>query len=160
MAAVEAQLALINLVAQFIILLVSVTIAVYAIAASLLGKEYRKTLMSLKSKKNQVETDLAEKAKSGEVAKIEDYKKTIAAYDAEESRLKSRINNISIKRVVMYPNIFFGISLVICGISLVYFPFSVEYMLAVEVTLTAIGLTVFSRALMGIQLVCQEIEVE
>jgi hypothetical protein len=160
MAAVEAQFALVQLVGEFIILLISLTIAVYAIAASFLGKEYRKTLNKIKTKRENTEKDLAEKIISGEISKLKDIEKTIDCFKKSERQLSNRVRKISLRSVVVTPNIFFGTSLLITGLSMYYYPYYKELFILGEIILISSGLFFFSRALMGVQIVSQEIEGE
>jgi len=160
MAVVEAQLSLINLIAQFVILLISLTIAVYAIAASFLGKEYKKTLNQIKLEREKVENDLAEKMKSGEISKLKDIENTINCFNEKERQLRGRVSMISLNSVVVFPNVFFGLSLFVCVLSMLYYPSYIELGYLLDIIFLVVGLVFFSRALIGVQGIAQEIEGE
>jgi hypothetical protein len=59
-----AELEILKVIADFVIVLISITIPTYAIAASFLGREYSKTLKRITAERERAEKELAEKIKS------------------------------------------------------------------------------------------------
>jgi hypothetical protein len=151
------ELDVIKVMVDLTILLISITIPVYAISASFLGKEYVKTLTLIKKIRNEAEDSLASNSRPD----IDETEKKIEAFREKEKQLNRRIKCLSLFRVVILPNVFFGLGLVIACIVILFYPTGLEYyFLLVETILLAIGLILFGSALKGIEVVARQLEIK
>jgi len=145
------ELEILEILAELIIVLVSVTIPTYAIAISLLGPEYSKMVKKVTEEKESLERALQEKAGTGQF-KLEDLEAQIKIFHDKEQKLRSRFNPLSLYPTIIFPNIFFGSALV-CVLMGIY-DFSVQsfgYWCAASVILIAIGLAELAYSLSMIQ---------
>ena len=110
--------------------------------------------------REKTERALTEKINAGEILSFKDMEESIVCFKTKESKLVGRLRSISLSRVVLYPNIFFGSSLLLSAVGMFYYPSNLGLLYASEIILISAGLIIFSRALMGVQKVSQGLEGE
>jgi hypothetical protein len=145
------ELEILKILADFVIFLVSITIPTYAIAISLLGPEYAKTIEKIELEKQKLEKELQEKAGSGPL-NLEELEKKIAGFHEKENKLKGRFNPLSLYPTVIFPNVFFGVSLFTLLLGM--YDFNIElfpYWLGVSLLFIMLGLVILGKALTMIQ---------
>lgn len=155
-----AELEILKLIADFVIVLISITIPTYAIAISFLGREYSKTLRRITAEREKAEKELAEKIKSKEITRLEDVEKSVEKFRKRERDLKDNIKPLSLFRTLVLPNIFFGSSLTLTFVAMFFYPNYIELFFGLEIILIVGGLIIYGWALNGIQKVAQELEEE
>jgi hypothetical protein len=150
------ELEILKTLANFVIFLISITIPTYAIAISLLGPEYTKMIERIRREKQNLEKELQEKAGTGPF-RIEDLEKKIAEFHKKENKLKGRFNPLSLYPTVVFPNVFFGLSLFTILTGIYYFDAQVFFLwLSISLFFMALGLTILGRALTMIQRAARE----
>jgi hypothetical protein len=155
-----AELEILKIIADFVIVLISITIPTYAIAVSFLGREYSKTLRRITTERERAEKELAEKIKSKEIPKLEDVERSVETFRKKERDLKNRVKPLSLFRILVLPNIFFGSSLTLNIVAVFFYPNYLELFFGLEIILIVSGLIIYGWALNGIQKVAQELEEE
>jgi len=150
------ELEILKILADFTIFLVSITIPTYAIAISLLGPNYAKTVERITKEKEKLEKELQEKAETGPF-KLEDLETQIEEFRRKEKKLRSRFNPLSLYPTVLFPNIFFGLSLCTVLIGMYYFSIAIfPFYLMLSLVFIALGLIVLGWALGMIQKAAKE----
>lgn len=150
------ELEILKTLADLVIFLVSITIPTYAIAVSLLGPEYSKMIERVMNEKQKLERELQQNVTKGPF-RLEDLEKSIEEFRQKENKLKSRFNPLSLYPTVVFPNIFFGLSLFTVLMGMYYFdPFYFFFWITTSSFLTVIGLIVLGRALAMIQKAARE----
>lgn len=150
------EIEILKTMADFVIFLISITIPTYAIAISLLGPEYTKMVRRIREEKQNLEKELQEKAGTGPF-RIEDLEKKIAEFHKKEDKLKSRFNPLSLYPTVIFPNIFFGLSLFTTLTGMYYFDAQALFLwLSISLLFVVLGLAVLGWALAMIQRAARE----
>jgi len=149
------ELEILKILADFIVFLISITIPTYAIAVSLLGPEYTKMIERIGNEKQRLEKELQEKAGSGPLS-LEELEARIEEFHEKENKLKGRFNPLSLYPTVVFPNVFFGLSLftILTGIYLDAQAFFLW--LSISVFFMVLGLTSLGWALAMIQRAARE----
>jgi hypothetical protein len=144
------ELEILKILSDFVIFLISITIPTYAIAVSLLGPEYQKTMEKLKVAKEKLEKELKERAGTGQFT-LEEVDAKMQEFHQKESELKGRIKTLSLYPTVAIPNAFFGVALasLLIGIYLDTQPFIIWLILSLG--FMTLGLAVLASALSMIQ---------
>jgi hypothetical protein len=104
------EIAILNILSDLVIFLFSITIPTYAIAVSLLGSEYSKMVEKITADKQKLENELQNPSKT---LKLEETEKKIEEFRKKEKKLKSRFNPLSLYPTIVFPDISFGIALII-----------------------------------------------
>jgi hypothetical protein len=150
------ELEILKILSDFVIFLISITIPTYAIAISLLGPEYTKMIERITNDKENLEKELKEKAGTGPF-RLEDVDKKIQEFHQKEKKLKSRFNPLSLYPTVIFPNVFFGLSLFTILTGIYYF--TIQYFffwLGISVMFTMLGLGILGLGLAMIQKAARE----
>jgi len=147
---------ILRILADFVIFLISITIPTYAIAVSLLGPEYTKMIERIGNEKQGLEKEIREKAGTGPF-RLEDLEKKIEEFRKKENKLKGRFNPLSLYPIVVFPNIFFGLSFITILMG-IYYSDAQAFLLWLVVSLMFImmGLTILGWALAMIQRAARE----
>jgi hypothetical protein len=106
------EIEILKILADFVVFLISITVPTYAIAVSLLGPEYQKTMEKLKVAKEKLEKELKEKAGTGQFT-LEEVDAKMKEFHQKETELRGRIETLSLYPTVAYPNVFFGLALIV-----------------------------------------------
>jgi hypothetical protein len=149
-----------KLIADFIIVLISITIPTYAIAISFLGKEYSKTLKKIIQCRQTAEKKLDDRIKSKEATKLEDFEESIEEFRKKERDLRNQIKPLSLWRTLALPNAFFGAALVISALAMYLYPSDVNLLFTLVIIFIVSGLIIYGWVLNGIQKIAQELEEE
>ena len=150
------ELEVLKILSELVIFLFSITIPTYAIAVSLLGPQYPRIIERIEAEKRNLENELREKAATGPVV-LEELENKLKEFREKEKKLKSRFNPLSLYPTVVFPNIFFGASLLTILIGIYDFDVSnFSICLMISVVFIGIGLFFLGKALEGIQKAAKE----
>lgn len=145
------ELEVMKTLAELVIFLFSITIPTYAIAISLLGPDYSEMTERIETEKQNLEKEFQEKAGTGKFI-LDDLEKRIKEFRRKENKLKSRFNPLSLYPTVVFPNVFFGLSIFTLLTGIYYSnveTFSI--CLPISVLFMLIGLSILGWALVMIQ---------
>jgi hypothetical protein len=156
----SAEIEIVKQLASFTILLISITIPTYAIAASLIGKEFGKTLSNIKKEKQKAEEELAIKSKAAPSVKLEDYEKTVEKFREKEREIKNHLKPLSLWRIVVLPNAFFGLAFIISNLAILFYPRSIVELIFLVASLIIVGLIIYGWVLDGIYKIAEKLEEE
>lgn len=144
------ELEILEIMADFAIFLISITIPTYAVAVSLLGAEYTKMVKRVTEEKENLEKELQKPVESG-LRKLEEIEKKIKEFHEREQKLKSRYNPLSLYPTIIFPNIFFGIALITVLVGIYFNAQSFVIWLGVSSFFILCGITILGWALEMIQ---------
>ena len=97
------------ILSEVVIALISVTTAIYAIGLPFLRRRMRGFLIESRAKRQQLKEDLAKSLH--DEAFVERMKSQIETHEQEEKRMYDQMGFLSKRRTIVYPCIFFGLSL-------------------------------------------------
>lgn len=107
--------------------LASLTVAVYAISISYLGRQTALFISKKKARANELKATIKKLTSTSNLESmqgVDAIQNEIEDYKRQQKSLQEDLNWLSLKRAVILPNVFFFISLLLCGLGIleVYLP--------------------------------------
>jgi len=153
---VENLLQLLLLVAYLAIALISIVMAIYAIAVSFLGRETFRSVLRMQKRREELKRRIKELTeKLDEETSVERIREEIRNSEGEESELKNRLRWLSVRGAVFFPCVFFSASLMIAAYDIYFYNVNPsEYSAALILPMVfflALGFSGLGKTLIAIQ---------